>query len=487
MSDAPGDGADVGPIGADDTLFADAAAGRAIHEASRPTSLDEVPMAAILVAEPDTDVVQVAHLDWRSGAWIAGGLFTSFLLVGLLRNTPASLTRIGVGVLLAFALDPIVVRTRHRLGISRAAAVGLVSLGVAAVFAILVFVLGPPAIDQAEEFGRELPDTVEDLYTFPVVGNWLEDRNASEEVREWAEDLPAQVDTDSITEIARTVLDGVLAAVMVMVVGLAVLVDGDRLVRRIMAAIPDNVESGAARVGRTFSRTLGAYFAGSLLVASLAAIFILAVGLAFGVPLAPAAALWMLVVNLIPQIGGLLGGGFFVILAVTQGIETGVACLVLFLVYQQFENHVIQPVVVGQAVDLSPPATMLAALIGGAAAGVPGALVATPLVGAGKSLYLELRWGKRHEPQPITERVRIKERLQLDRFRIRRTTITPPEGNPTVVTETGVGGEIRPTADDTAVEVEPLFDEAESEPEATEPVPDPAESGSESEACEPED
>jgi putative heme transporter len=377
---------------------------------------EDVPLADLLVTDADAAVVQVAHLDWRSGAWIAGGLFVSFLLIGLLRNTPASLTRIGVGLLLAFALDPVVVRVRHRLGISRAGAVGLVSLGVAAVFAILVFVLGPPAIEQAEEFGRELPDTVEDLYSFPVVGGWLEDRNAAEEVRQWAEDLPGRVDTDSITDIARSVLDGVLAAVMVMVVGLAVLVDGDRLVARLLAALPDNVEPGAVRVGRTFSRTLGAYFAGSLLVASLAAIFILAVGLAFGVPLAPAAALWMLVVNLIPQIGGFLGGGFFVLLAVTQGVTVGIICLVLFLLYQQFENHVIQPVVVGQAVDLSPPATMLAALVGGAAAGIPGALVATPLVGAGKSLYLELRWGRRHEPHGIsgiTERVKLGERLKL--------------------------------------------------------------------------
>jgi predicted PurR-regulated permease PerM len=392
------------------------ATGEADEEEVPAVDAEDVPLADLLATDVEGDVVQVAHLDWRSGAWIAGGLFFSFLLIGLLRNTPASLTRIGVGLLLAFALDPVVVRVRHRLGISRAGAVGLVSLGVAAVFAILVFVLGPPAIEQAEEFGRELPDTVEDLYSFPVVGGWLEDRNAAVEVRQWAEDLPGRVDTDSITDIARSVLDGVLAAVMVMVVGLAVLVDGDRLVARLLAALPDNVEPGAVRVGRTFSRTLGAYFAGSLLVASLAAIFILAVGLAFGVPLAPAAALWMLVVNLIPQIGGFLGGGFFVLLAVTQGVTVGIICLALFLLYQQFENHVIQPVVVGQAVDLSPPATMLAALVGGAAAGIPGALVATPLVGAGKSLYLELRWGRRHEPHGIsgiTERVKLGERLRL--------------------------------------------------------------------------
>ena len=62
----------------------------------------------------------------------------------------------------------------------------------------------------------------------------------------------------------------------------------------------------------------------------------------------------------------------------------------IFLGYQQLENHVIQPTVIGRAVHLTPPTTMLAAVIGGAAAGVPGALVATPLVGAAKSVWLDV-------------------------------------------------------------------------------------------------
>jgi predicted PurR-regulated permease PerM len=61
------------------------------------------------------------------------------------------------------------------------------------------------------------------------------------------------------------------------------------------------------------------------------------------------------------------------------------------VLYLQIENHVIQPLVVGKSVKLSPPATMTAALVGVSAAGVVGALVAVPLVGALKVAYLELR------------------------------------------------------------------------------------------------
>jgi predicted PurR-regulated permease PerM len=77
--------------------------------------------------------------------------------------------------------------------------------------------------------------------------------------------------------------------------------------------------------------------------------------------------------------------------------------LAVFITYQNLENHVIQPAIVGRAVNLSPPTTMLAALVGAAAGGVPGALVATPLLGAAKAVYLD-RQGRM--PEPETEVVR---------------------------------------------------------------------------------
>ncbi|HUF84842.1 MAG TPA: AI-2E family transporter, partial [Acidimicrobiia bacterium] len=90
-------------------------------------------------------------------------------------------------------------------------------------------------------------------------------------------------------------------------------------------------------------------------------------------------------------IGGALGGIPFVLLGVTQGVGTGLACAGGFLVYQQAENNLISPLVIGQVVKISPPVTMTAALIGVSAGGVVGALIAVPIVGAVKSFYLELR------------------------------------------------------------------------------------------------
>ena len=117
-----------------------------------------------------------------------------------------------------------------------------------------------------------------------------------------------------------------------------------------------------------------------------------------GIPLVPLAAVWAMLTDLIPQVGGFLGGSFLVLLALTQGVPTALVAAAAFVLYMNFENHVIQPAIVGRSVNLTAPTTMVAAFVGGAVAGVPGALVATPLIGAAKAIYLEARGMAQPEP-----------------------------------------------------------------------------------------
>ena len=154
-------------------------------------------------------------------------------------------------------------------------------------------------------------------------------------------------------------------------------------------------------------RTLGRYFGGSVTVAILMGLYVLALGLLLGIPLIPVAAIWAMITDLIPQVGGFLGGSFLVLLATTQGVTTALIAAAAFIVYMNIENHIIQPAIVGRSVDLMAPTTMVAAFVGGAVAGVPGALVATPLVGAAKAIYLEARgMATRTEELGTRERLR---------------------------------------------------------------------------------
>ena len=319
-------------------------------------------------------------------------------------------TGIAVGGVLGLALSPVVSALEKRLGRSRLTAASIVGSTVVVIFAGVVLLVAPAAVDQASDFSEELPATVRDLYSWPLVGDRLEGADAARDVEEAIEDLPARIDDETIADLGERLLGGALSSVIVVVTAIGILVDGPTLVRRARAVVPAGRRERADATGRIVYHSFGSYFSGSLLVAVLNGVVVLTSGLALGVPLAPVAALWSTLTNLIPQIGGFLGGSFFVALALTQSPVKAVIAAVVFLGYQQFENNVVGPAIVGTAVNLTPPTTMLAALIGGAAAGVPGALVATPLVGAAKALYLE-RQGKLPPPKDALLRRRLKARV----------------------------------------------------------------------------
>ena len=145
---------------------------------------------------------------------------------------------------------------------------------------------------------------------------------------------------------------------------------------------------------------VGRYIAGTLFMAALAGVVTLVASLSLGVPLAPLLAVWVAICNPMPQIGGFLGAVPFVAFGLTRGAVTGVICLVVFLIYQQTENHLLQPLIIGRAVRLTPPSTMVAALIGVAAGGVIGGMLAIPLLGATKAIYMALRSPDLEVPAP---------------------------------------------------------------------------------------
>ncbi|HKH24647.1 MAG TPA: AI-2E family transporter [Acidimicrobiales bacterium] len=358
----------------------------------------------------------VIDIDLWSFVALAGAAALALVLFAINSAASEVLTGIGVGVLVGVALSPVVSATQRRWGTTRGSAVAIVGAALTVAVAVVVLLVAPAAIQQSREFSEELPSTVREFYSWPIVGPRLDEADAATKVEEWIEDAPARVDDATLADVGERLLGGVLSAVVVLITALGVLIDGGIVVRRFRVLVPARERGRADRLGRIVYATFGSYFAGSLFVAALAGLVTLSAGLLLGVPLAPVAGLWTMLTNLIPQIGGFLGGGFFVLLAITQGpIQAAVAFLVI-VAYQNLENHVIQPAIVGRAVNLSPPATMLAALVGGAAAGVPGALVATPLFAASKAVYLDSRG---QMPEPETEVVRRRMSGLLDRLRRR--------------------------------------------------------------------
>lgn len=345
------------------------------------------------MAGAKAELTREVDLDWRSVVWIMAAFVGLLALTALIRGAPRAITVLAVGTLLALALDPLVTRVERRIGGFRAAAVAVVMVGFLALASAGLALLVPRAIDQGRDLSRETDRVVGQIEQLPVIGDDLRRAGAADAIRRGINSLPDRLEGEDtpLVGAAQTLADGLLVALFTLMITISLLLDGERLLRGARRLVPSDRKAQADRLGRLAYRTFGKYVAGSLLVAAIAGVAVLTVGLVLGVPLTPLLAIWVAVFNLVPQIGGAAGGIPFVLLGFSKSATTGVICAVFFVLYLQFENHILSPMVVGRSVKLSPPATMTAALIGVSAGGVVGALLAVPVVAAAKAAYVELR------------------------------------------------------------------------------------------------
>lgn len=336
---------------------------------------------------------ETVDIDPRSIVALLGAVAALVVLTGFLRSIPRTVTAAAVGSLFALALNPVVVAVQERLRVRRTVAVVATVGGMFTLFALVLTLLVPPAVRQARNLGEDLPQVIGDLARLPLVGDRLARADVPARVDAAIRALPQRLagDTTPIERIGRSVFDGLTAAFITLLLASALLADGERLLRGVRRLLPVRRRDEADRLARLAYEVVGRYVAGSISVAALAGLVNLAAGLALGIPLAPLAAVNVVLWNLVPQVGGLFGGLPFVVLGFTKSPATGVAALVVFVVYMNIENHLVQPLLVGSAVKLSPPATMVAALVGVSAGGVVGALLVIPVVGAAKAIILEIR------------------------------------------------------------------------------------------------
>ena len=162
---------------------------------------------------------------------------------------------------------------------------------------------------------------------------------------------------------------------------LFMLLEGPTWVERIYGLLPAEHQPRWRRIGYDIYRTIGGYVTGNLAISLIAGIVSTAVLLALGVPYAVALGLVVAILDLVPLAGATIAAVLVTTVAFLDSTTSGIIVLIFFILYQQLENHVLQPVVYGRTVKLSPLAVLIAVLIGAQLAGVVGALAAIPVAG----------------------------------------------------------------------------------------------------------
>jgi len=375
------------------------------HPSDDSVEVDPLSGRAV-AAEARTDArvlrLQLSGRTIVAAVCLAIALWTAFHVAGISRSFVVWLA---IGGFIAVGLDRPISAIERRLRMPRVPAIALVLGGMAAVVTTIGVLGGPSITDSATQIVRDAPETVQSLESLPIVGKLLREHDASDHVEEWIRTLPDRINgSDVVDRFINTAGDGLVGAGWTLCILLAVLLDGPRLVDAARRRIPVRSRMRWTRFGRAAYRALANVAAASAFVAALNGSIVMLLALSLGIPLAPVLGLWAMAWNFIPQIGGFVAAVPLVALGFGQGTAQGLIAFGVFITYQTFENHVIQPLVGSRAVRLPPLVVLSGALLAGALAGFIGALMAGPVLGVAKVALDELRPGPsmRVEDRPHT-------------------------------------------------------------------------------------
>ena len=185
--------------------------------------------------------------------------------------------------------------------------------------------------------------------------------------------------------LTKSVVNAVIAVVTIAFLTLFMLIEGPGWVERCYNLLPEPSQPRWRKVGGDIYRTVGGYVTGNLAISLIAGVTSTAVLLVLGVPYAVALGLVVALLDLIPLAGATIAAIIVSTVGFLHSTSAGIVLVIFFVLYQQLENHVLQPLVYGRTVQLSPLIVLVAVLMGAELAGVIGALGAIPVAGPSRS------------------------------------------------------------------------------------------------------
>ena len=290
-----------------------------------------------------------------------------------------------ISLFLALALNPLVNWIQRRGRVPRGGAIALSYLLIAVVIVAVGATFVPKLVDEVNGFVQALPDYVHDLTKGRGRLGFLERKyHIVEKVREQVKEGGAKRLlglSGTAIAVTKSVLTIIAASVTIIFLTFFMLLEGHAWVERFYGLMPARAQPRWRRVGHDIYRTVGGYVTGNLLISLIAGVSITIVLLVMGVPYAVALGLLVAVLDLIPLAGATIAGIIVVGVAFLHSVPAGIVAAVFVIVYQQIENHFLQPVIYGRTVQLSPLVVLVSVLIGAALAGILGALAAIPVAG----------------------------------------------------------------------------------------------------------
>jgi predicted PurR-regulated permease PerM len=314
----------------------------------------------------------------------------ALLLAIAVLHTRTTLQWVVTAIFLGLALDPAVgLIQRARIRGRRLPRVVAILVVYLAFFAALVYLslhVFPSIVRDTEGLAGKLPTYVSDFEHWASNNQQFQELNQkydiTQKLREQASSLPSRLGSGAteLGNITVSLLEHLLAAITVLALTFFLLLDGRGMFERGTGRLPVPQRERVRRVGVRIAEVVRAYVSVNLLLAAAAGVLTWLFLEIDGFHLAIAMGVLVAFLDLIPLIGLTLGGAIVaIVLLIDGGPGDAIVWAAIFLVYQQLQDRVIQPLMYkGGALKLNPAVAIVAVIVGANLAGVLGALLAVP-------------------------------------------------------------------------------------------------------------
>jgi predicted PurR-regulated permease PerM len=343
-------------------------------------------------------VVKVAAI---SLVVIAGALLLAIIVL----HVRTEIRWVFAALFLALAMNPAVDRVEglrirgHRI-FPRWLAILVVYVLVLALFVFLVLQVVPPIIREFEHLGSKVPGYVHDFRQWANQNQQFQELNHKYNITltlsQQASTIPSKLGgaASDVQTVTVSILEHLLAAITILALTFFLLLDGRQQGERLLSRMEPDAAIRWRRIAARIAGVVKSYVSVNLLLAIAAGVFTWLSLELLGVDLAVTMGVIVGFLDLVPLIGFTVGGFFVAIVAAFHNFpEALIVWAVLFVVYQQVQDRVIQPLLYKNAVRVHPAVAIIAILVGGELAGILGALLAIPTAATiGVLIDETLRW-----------------------------------------------------------------------------------------------
>ena len=320
------------------------------------------------------------------GFMVTVGALLALTMLQALASASAVFILIIISLFLAAGLNPAVMFFQNR-GLNRGTSVGAVMASVLLFVAAFIAIAVPPLIDQGNQLLDNAPALIRDLNN----NAFINDLNNKYGV---IDSLQSKIDAlikdgqfaitafGGVIGVGKAVVSGLVSTITILVLTLYFLASLPQVINIGLKFVPATRRDRVSKLTNAIVARIGSFVGGQAIIASLAAIFILIMGLIIGMPYPGPLAMVVLICGFIPLVGHFIGMSIVTVVSLTDSITTAVIALTSYIIYVQVENYVITPRIMRKSLAIPGLVTIIAALLGASLLGLVGGLLAVPIAAA---------------------------------------------------------------------------------------------------------